>query len=441
MTQSKRKKVGRLLLLLLVSIIAAYVTNWQAVQSDGLWDFHSEELVWGRAANAIENGFWADGALLGAAWDANQQVLNVQDVADGTQSIISYVWYGRQSGLQGSIVAAIVMLACKVGIPFATTQRLLWVITAGLMVFMLVLLAGWFKREWGNAAAAGVLSCLVFCAWMQKSMANMYWLTWMMLAPMIVTAYWGHSIKTQKSWPKGSGELLLFAVIFAKFLCGYEFITTIMLASELPILYYFLTDKTVEKKKWVWTAFKIGVLELVAFALSFGVLGVQNMACQGVGYWQALQNVIEAAKFRTGSFTETKDLSAYLTDESVIRIVQDANKLDVLKSYLTSDEMIWGALGFKQLLLLTIVAIAGGKVLCKKSWKSAGTEIVILLLSTVPAISWFYIGYGHAVIHCHIDYILWNIPFLPVCMALLFKNLNEIYNACKIRRKETEAQV
>ena len=439
MASNKQKKILLLCMLLLASVVIAYVTNWQAVQSDVQWQQDSEDLVWGRAANAVENGFWADGALLGTAENANREVLNVQDVADGTQNIAYYVWYGRQSGLQGSVSAAIIMLACKIGIPFATTQRLLWVMTAGLMVFMMLLLAGWIKREWGTAAAAGALSCLMFCTWLQKSMANMYWVTWMMLAPMVVTAYWGGALKTQKKWPKYSGELLLFAVIFARFLCGYEFITTIMLASELPILYYFLTDKTLAKRDWIWTAFKIGTLELAAFALSFGILGLQNMACQGVGYWQALQNVIEAAKFRTGNFTETKDLSAYLTDEGLIQIVQNANKAEVLKSYLVSDEMLWGALSFKQLLALTAAVILAKKVICKKDWKAAGMEIFILLLSAIPAISWFYMGYGHAVIHHHVDYILWNIPFLPVCMALLFKSLHELYTAGKIRWKNAAA--
>lgn len=253
-----------------------------------------------------------------------------------------------------------------------------------------------------------------------------------MLAPMIATAYWGYCVKSKNHLPKGLPEGILFVLILIRFFCGYEFTTTIMLASEFPIVYYFIKETEPEmRKKWFWIAFKIGVLELLAFAFSFGILGIQNMLYTGENFPDAMATVIGAAKFRTGNFTDAASVAAYTENGKNIAKVENATGWSVLKMYLLSDVKIWGNFEFKQLLLLAVAAIAVKGVLYKDTRKDIFTEEVILLLSAVPAISWYYIGYGHAIFHEHVDYILWSIPFLPVCMGLIFKDGVEIYRYCK----------
>lgn len=257
---------------------------------------------------------------------------------------------------------------------------------------------------------------------------------------MVVTAYWGYCVKRKKHLAKGLAEASLFAMILVRFFCGYEFTTTVMLASELPILYYFLQADTVqERKNWIWISFKIGVLELAAFALSFGILGLQNMAYRHTDFVTAMNTVIDAAKFRTGSFTEMGEVAGYATDSAIIETVQNATGWSVLKQYLTSEEEIFGSFDFRRLLVVTMLVLAIKGILCKTDWKAICREELFLLATTIPAISWYYIGYGHAVFHFHVDYILWDIAFLPLGVALLFKACGELYRHYKNNSKELKA--
>lgn len=292
----------------------------------------------------------------------------------------------------------------------------------------------------GGAAAAGTLACLVFAPWMQLSIANIYWVMWTMTAPMVVTAYWGYCAKNQKHLARGLAEVFLFVTVIVKFFCGYEFTTTVMLASELPILYYFLqADTAQERKSWVWVAFKIGVLELAAFAISFGILGLQCMTYRHTDFVAAMQTVIGAAKFRTGSFAAMGEVAGYTTNSEVIETVQNATGWSVLKRYLISEEKIFGSFDFRRLLVMIMLVLAIKEIVCKNGWKSLCREEIFLLATTIPAISWYYIGYGHAVFHFHVDYVLWNIAFLPLGVALLFKACGELYAHYKNDNKELKA--
>lgn len=265
---------------------------------------------------------------------------------------------------------------------------------------------------------------------------------WTMLVPFLVTAYWGCYVKRGVELPKGLPEMILFLTMLLRFLCGYEFTTTIMLASEVPIAYYLMKAASPqERKKWFWIAFRIGVLELAAFALSFGVLGIQSMLYAKTDFITATKKVIEAAKFRTGTFENVSDLAVYEegTDPAaaadIISKVKNATGWSTLKFYLLSDVKIWGVFDFRKLLLLTTVALTMKAIVCKSEIKQAGIELLLLFLSAVPAASWYYIGYGHAIFHEHVDYVLWDIPFLPICMALLFHAFGDMYKTCKEKRK------
>lgn len=433
--------IKKLVLLLMASLLLAFGSNWYTVQEKEQWQADSEELIWNRISNAMENGLWADGGFIGLVKSVQGESTDFPTVYEkGIPGGSDFSVYDRQVGLQGTVGAAFAMAAKRLGVSAYFVQRILWITTTGLMIFMLLLLAKWACFEWGGAAAAGTLACLVLAPWMQRSVANIYWVIWTMTAPMVVTAYWGYCVKRKKHLAKGLAEAFLFAMILVRFFCGYEFTTTVMLASELPILYYFLqADTAQERKSWVWIAFKIGVLELAAFALSFGILGLQNMAYRHTDFVTAMNTVIDAARFRTGSFTEMGEVAGYVTDSAIIETVQNATGWSVLKQYLTSEEEIFGSFDFRRLLVVTMFVLAIKGILCKTGWKAICREELFLLATTIPAISWYYIGYGHAVFHFHVDYILWDVAFLPLGVALLFKACGELYRHYKNNSKELKA--
>ena len=151
MKSNRKNIVGKLLLLLICSFAIAFCTNWYMVQANDEWQADSEELIWGRIGNAVQNGLLADGGFIGEIYDAQGKPVDFQAAYDETTPEgSSYSVYDRQVGLQGTVAAVFAVLAKNAGISAYFVRRILWITTTGMMVFVLMLLAKWTYVEWGG---------------------------------------------------------------------------------------------------------------------------------------------------------------------------------------------------------------------------------------------------------------------------------------------------
>lgn len=142
-----RKIVVKILILVALSMLVAFCTNLYAVQVETGWQSDSEGLVWGRVTNAVKNGLAADGGFLGAF--PYQWEMTLENAVNKNTSG-KFGVYRQQCGLQGTMCALFVMAAKNIGIEVYHAQRMLWIITAGLLIFVMILLAKWVKIEMGG---------------------------------------------------------------------------------------------------------------------------------------------------------------------------------------------------------------------------------------------------------------------------------------------------
>ena len=432
-TKQEKIDIKSFVLLAVLSLLAVMCLELWKAQTQTSWQADSEALVWCRVADAQKRGILTDGGLLRFCKLSDSVTLGTIGKLYGQDALPHEMGstYLKQSGLQGTLDACLAVTLQTFGIENASIQKTIWILNSTAFVFCILLVCWWILKEFGWIAAAGAASCVLLSPWLENTMANAYWVIWTMFLPFAVAAYIGWEQSTS-GFIKRRWYVVLFICVLVRFLCGFEFTSTVMLATEVPLLYYFLKEKELNKKKqWIQIAFWVGVLELAAFGVAVGITVIQIMASQQQGVVSAVNCILDAVKYRTGAMVEQSDLQRY--EEAVVNSLE-VSRLTVVKRYLTSSESVWNTWSIGKLLFFWLISA----ICCKAAGCFSGRKLVkqgiLLAFSMISAISLYFLASGHAYIHTTIDYLLWMLPFVPLCVGCMFKNFFD--TVCVIIREE-----
>lgn len=246
-----------------------------------------------------------------------------------------------------------------------------------------------------------------------------------MLLPMTITACWCSESLDAKS----TKYLVFLGVAFLfRFMCGFEFVSTVMLCSEVPVVYSYIRDFSIPEKrrKYFRIAVAVGTIAILMFIFALGIWFLQLYLCDG--WHSALGKIFETIAKRTGVFEDRAEI------QEIFKESLEINRFQVVAMYLQSEKM-WGIFGIKELVLVEVVL----KVICclknRDSLCSVPQELFELLFSALAPISWFFLASGHAYIHTHIDHLLWLFPFVPICLAYIGKNVVEIMKSFEVKQR------
>lgn len=296
------------------------------------------------------------------------------------------------------------------------------------LIFLILffILLYWLYRESGLFTAGVVYVTLLFTNWTAYSVRNIYWVTWTMLLPMIVLLIlmmWEDGRDKRKN---GLLFALSFATIFLRSACGYEFISCVMVAMELPLIYY-AVKRAWGLKMYLKRAAIAGAGALLGFA---GALFVNLALMAGLKGWKgAVDYMIFISARRTGYIT----LDSF--DPDVVKAF-DVPLFEVFKMYWTGDTdvPVFGNYGLSLLIPLFFVPAAvtlAAMLIREKNRRKAGGlrlqtgaeekktvgMILVMFVSLLGPVSWLVLAKGHAVHHPHIDYVIFGLPFTMMGFA------------------------
>lgn len=141
--------------------------------------------------------------------------------------------YLSQSGLQGLIIATLAPNdASFLPIYFIIVRAVLALLMSIVMAVYLQVIS----REFGLITALILLILVSFSDWLIFFARNMYWVIFISFLPFVITWYIYPLLRTP-SQKKGFYTFLFFSV-FVKSLCGYEYVTNVVLSVCIPIIYY-----------------------------------------------------------------------------------------------------------------------------------------------------------------------------------------------------------
>ncbi len=253
--------------------------------------------------------------------------------------------------------------------------------------------------------------------WITMFARNVYWLVFLLFLPMLLGLLYTF-------FPH---KLLFFCIagffaILLKSLCGYEFLSTIMLGFILfPVVDLFAQQSTQQRIKKIKHIIFLGLSALLGFISAFlyhGVLrGEGNLITGIVGIYE--RDILRR--------TFGGDIADYPEHYAP---AFESTPLEIIKMYLKFPTDILPGIKYSVFSTLILIAILL-LVLC--FYKKINLESFVLPLFCMGALatlSWLILGKSHNYFHVHINYILWYFGFVQTLFYILIKYGYEFLRYC-----------
>lgn len=378
---------------------------------DGVYDTTSEASVVGRLARAAADGFFRN-TDLGSNLDP--QYPNAQADPDNYRKQVRYFqhpelihslgldWapYPSHFGLQGDVFAAIDFinpLPRNIRIPFYHLLASLF--TAGMLVWMAAIL----RSKFGWAAFIGFLLSAAIEPMFSGLAPNLCWFAGSWLLPIPFGMLLADEDDERR---KGVLLMLLFLAFLVRFLSGYEFTSTIILATavgcllsvkERPDLFRHVLRNAISVVGVGVMAFMVAAIAHAAKQGGFAVF-VQKAASRIIGDYPSLEGQLILGKFEPIG--------------AVIWLYLGGNYITLTKNF-----------GF----VLAFIALTAVLILLDErfNWfyctgrRNLQVLALAVLASFTAPLSWFVLGKGHSFDHLPYDLIMWYVPTIPLGFAML----------------------
>ncbi|WP_028521286.1 hypothetical protein [Ruminococcus flavefaciens] len=296
----------------------------------------------------------------------------------------TYTTYYSQLGLQGYFFCAVTRL-------FRDIRMITWFRWSCCAVFSALLVAITIQlyRRYHLLYAICFWAISVNSNWISSFSPNLYWVMFTWFVPMLL----GILCLTHDKYRKLLYPLF-FASVIIKSLCGFEYLSTILIAAEVWLAAEWILHK--EKRASLFRCILISGLCMLA---GFAVAAVVQMAVYGNGNIRQGYDFFMHYLVHRRTFGNPEEFNPAYFDSL------NASSGTVLKKYLWDYEE-----GKKMLLLLvaSLLFLLTDRVLFKRDRKQ---DLSLLLLHLAAPLSWFILAKSHSYIHTHINFVLYYLGF------------------------------
>lgn len=429
--------IGIIALFLLLFFLAWISGVRDTGRDENKWDWFSERAVWGRITQVQNNAPEKKWGFL--SFSSLESYTPERDAYE-EETTIDEGLYIHSVGLQGTMYAYTAKIFRLLGVNAKTIGGILWCMNAAICWGVFLLFAVWAFCEMGRLAGIAVVYSIFAVTWMNDAITNLYWVIWSFFLPTVVTAFMGRALWKQMNKNtestripiEGGWLLLLLLVTLFRFLCGFEFTSTVMISAEVPIFFYFIKDfENKEKRKyWFRQMEKVGVVLLISFCAA--MLVWLFMQIRYMGLEKALLEIVKTIAARTGVMKSALDENAM----NVLSESLDAPRMQVVQLMVFNQWPAMGKMYILHILVLTFLLQAAKSFLIKENKANMIKFMAVYMLSLAAPLSWFYLASGHTYIHYFIDVILWMMPVIPLAMAYMGNGLEEILKLAEEKIKE-----
>ena len=287
-----------------------------------------------------------------------------------------------------------------------------------LLAIVLALIVYFISIKYNNLLAFCFFITFLLSPWIVNFARNLYWVEFTWFVPMLLGIIISMNYKNKKVViPCFAG---IFVSVFIKSLCGYEYLSAILLAMiAVPVIDFFesIFNRDFKNAFFIFkTIFIMGCLAVLGFIIALllhaGIKGNGNIIA-------GLKKIYEGDFLRRmfGGNPEDFAPNYKASLEASVRTV-------ICKYYTFTTEIIAGIPG-SWFTLLSIMPIFF--FIFRSLYNKAILQDVLLyFVFYITCISWFIIGKSHSYVHTHMNYVMWYFGFIQVCFYIFIKQLKEL---------------
>ncbi|HEY2910844.1 MAG TPA: hypothetical protein VGI99_11395 [Gemmataceae bacterium] len=324
--------------------------------------------------------------------------------------------YLSQYGLQGEMAARLQPDGWSVPEATAALACLSAALTAlGLAAFFASLIGrlGIFATDFAIIMTAA-MPCMLPLA------PSLYWAPFLLFAPFLAV-WFGYP---WASCRVGRFALLLLveaSLIGVKCLCGYEHVTTAILA-PIAALTYHIAVRGERSLNWLPKSAAIGIAGILGFALALAIHSLQIEQTTGQ---TGLSTIVQRAEHRTSANAGAELQYHLLAPEPSFLPEKLRLPVRAFANYFwlpaVATPRTWGPLSgtvsLGGICLMAIALAALGWSLRRRLPREVLALIPAAAVGFVAALSWQILAINHMVVHVHINLVVFAVSFLPCAFA------------------------
>lgn len=413
-----RNKKNILFLLFGIILFLSYTTNCFKINDSDL--FHGferqpEGLVIGRLVRAQQHGIFSESGLTGLNYNKQDEL---EENTYGSTQAKQHDYYLVGKNIPNHFYAyksqtgghAIAMAMVGKILPINNNYKLMIyrATNALLLVCMFLLFALWVARNFGYITSSLSLIFIFLSPLINVYAHSLWWVLFNFYLPFITMLYILSIAKNKSSTKRLTYALsLAFATTFLKcFFSGFEFITTSIITTFVPVVYYFY----LERKSF---------LEFVLFSLKLSVV----IIC---AVFTEMFLLITQIKYLDGTWID--GINHIVHSFNKRSIDEHVSLIAVLKMYLKGNAFDIYFLPWKQNIyygFLIIISLAIALISYKyEASRKLKALILSFIFSLLAPLSWFVIFKQHAWEHPHMDYIVWYLPTMLYAFVIISYGIN-----------------
>lgn len=313
--------------------------------------------------------------------------------------------YTSQYGLQGKIFQK-----------FNKIQNL-HCVCALLTAIVLSLISFLLSKKYNRLFAFCFFIIFLFSPFIVNYSRNLYFVEFTWFVPMLMGLF------VSLNYNRKINPLLetfgVFVAVLIKSLCGYEYVSVILLAMIAFPLVDFI--ESVFEKDWKKSAqifrnvFLMGIFALFGFVVA--ILIHANLRGNG-NLLDGVKSIYEKDVLRRTFGGKVENFDPILKNSI------QASVLRVLKKYYgTHVELIVGISSQ----LFTLISLLPLLIFSKNAFKKNlnKKDVILYFILYMTCISWFVLGKSHSYEHVHMNYVLWYFGFVQICFYVILKQIIE----------------
>ncbi len=314
--------------------------------------------------------------------------------------------YKSQMGLQGHFFS---FLYNKLHISITALK----VITCTLLSIILLAICYFISKKYNKLLGVIFFITFLISPWVTAFARNLYWVEFTWFLPVLLGLILSINYSKKKIVIP-----VIFLAIFIKCLCGYEYITSIMMMTiSFFVFDFFIANNKEQRKEILKTTIIVGLVCLLGF---FGALFIHGFARGNGNLILGLKSIYKGDVLR-------RTIAGSSNSESFPEKYRDSIESSVSetidKYFNWKTDIILGIQGeYFKLLFVAVVAILIYNL--TKRRKNYKLDIIMFVYFLLTTLSWYVLAKSHSYIHTHINFVLWYFGFIQMCIYTI---INFIY--------------
>ena len=256
------------------------------------------------------------------------------------------------------------------------------------------------EKEFNLFVAIFTLSLISYSEWITIYSVNLYWMEFLLFAPFVISA-------TTYQFFKSKNKLIIFYLLLAfsillKSLCGYEWLSSIVLSSFIPIIYFELKEgikftQLIKKLMVVFTFCVFGFLIALLLHFTKGYLYFSDFS--------DFHHIFARSAMRMMGDEAFEHIEEWRPGWPISAVIYQA-----IETYFfnTFQYILFNFTQFNLLMISAFILFLNYMIVSIKEFLFI---VIILFTAFLASISWGVFAFNHAVTHAGMELILFYIPF------------------------------